>query len=229
MVYAGFFARLAAFLLDWCILLPCLFVLTLPMGLMEMVWGVPVFSTAVLFRFTAKEIVRYCLVLAYFVILTYKKGGTLGKQAMNLKVVMTDGRTPDLFTVFYRECIGKFLSSVILYIGYFLIGADAQKASLHDKLADTRVIYVKKIKVYPVVQRVARPAEYSAAPEQRRPAEYSAAPEQRRPAEYSVAPEQRRPAEYDAEALLHTAEVKPQDDFAVTNMEGTKKDEENGL
>lgn len=154
-VYAGFFARLMAWLIDWCILLPCIFVICLPLNLADMFSGAGLFSTAVLFRFTVKDILKYCLALAYFTIMTYKKGSTVGKMALNLKVVMKDGQNPDLLTVLYRECIGKFLSRVILYVGYIMIGADNEKAALHDKLSDTRVIYAKKIKVYPVVQKTA--------------------------------------------------------------------------
>lgn len=153
-VYAGFFSRLMAWLIDWCILIPCISLLCLPLNLADLLSGAEIFSTAVLFRFTVKDILKYCLALAYFVIMTYKKGATVGKMALNLRVVTKDGENPDLLTVFYRECIGRFLSRVILYVGYFMIGADNEKAALHDKLSDTRVIYAKKIKLYPVVQKM---------------------------------------------------------------------------
>ncbi len=154
-VYAGFFARLAAWLIDWCILTPCIWIICIPFGLSDLISGAGLFSTAVLFRFTLKDILKYVLALAYFVILTYFKGATVGKMAMNLRVVGKDGQNPDLFTVLYRECIGKFLSRITLCIGYFMIGADREKAGLHDKLSDTRVIYAKKIHLYPVVHGTA--------------------------------------------------------------------------
>lgn len=159
-VYAGFFARLAAWLIDWCILIPCIFLICLPFSFADFVSDAGLFSTAVLFRFTLKDILKYILALAYFVILTYYKGATVGKLAMNLRVVGKDGQRPDLFTVLYRECIGKFLSRITLCIGYLMIGADQEKAGLHDKLSDTRVIYAKKIHLYPVVHgTAARPAQ----------------------------------------------------------------------
>jgi uncharacterized RDD family membrane protein YckC len=161
MVYAGFFARLAAYLLDWCILLPCLLILNLPMSLANFAFGTDIFSTAVFFRFTLKDIIQYLCVLAYFVILTYQQGGTIGKRAMNLKVTTKNGDVPDLLTVFYRECVGRFLSRITLFIGYLLIGPDAEKAALHDKLSDTRVVYSKKVKVYPVVQKTEPLADYA--------------------------------------------------------------------
>ena len=53
----------------------------------------------------------------------------------------------------YRETIGKFLSGVIMNIGYIIAGIDSEKRALHDILCDTRVIYAKRVKVIPVQTR----------------------------------------------------------------------------
>ena len=58
-----------------------------------------------------------------------------------------------LFDVVYRETIGKFLSGVIMNIGYIIAGIDSEKRALHDILCDTRVIYAKRVKVIPVQTR----------------------------------------------------------------------------
>lgn len=63
---------------------------------------------------------------------------------MNIKVVNADGGRLSFFQVLYRETIGRFLSGVILGIGYIMIAMDKRKRALHDHLSDTRVIYVHK-------------------------------------------------------------------------------------
>ena len=80
---------------------------------------------------------------------TYHTGTTLGKKALNLRVVRVDDERLTLLTVIYRETIGRFLCALILCVGYLLIGVDKEKRGLHDILCDTRVIYAKKVKVYP--------------------------------------------------------------------------------
>ena len=100
-----------------------------------------------------KDIVLYLLQVIYFILFTYHTGTTLGKRALNLRVIRTDDEEKlDLFTVIYRETIGRFLSGLIICIGYLIIGIDKEKRGLHDILCDTRVIYAKKVKVYPVYQ-----------------------------------------------------------------------------
>ena len=66
----------------------------------------------------------------------------------------------DSIDIVYRETVGKFLSGIFLSIGYILVGLDNEKRALHDILCDTRVIYAKKIKIYPVFQKPIPPAPY---------------------------------------------------------------------
>ena len=55
------------------------------------------------------------------------RGGTDGSQ-------LTYGRAAK------REVLGKFVSSILLGIGYLMVAFDSQKQGLHDKIADTYVI-----------------------------------------------------------------------------------------
>ena len=72
---------------------------------------------------------------------------------MNLRVVSAEnGGELKLLDVVYRETIGRFLCSLSVGIGYMVAGWDGQKRGFHDMLCDTRVIYAKRIKVYPVYQ-----------------------------------------------------------------------------
>jgi uncharacterized RDD family membrane protein YckC len=76
----------------------------------------------------------------YYIFTQWKFGKTLGKTALRLALVSSEtyGR-PDLWTVFFRETFGKFLS-VISGIGSLLVFGK-KHLPLHDRLADTEVIY----------------------------------------------------------------------------------------
>ena len=135
---APFFPRAAAYLLDRLILGAVLFVprLTLLFGSL----GGESLSRAVLFRFSAADVVLWLLGAAYFVLLTALSGSTLGKKAMGLTVVDLNGERPGFLTVLHRETWARYLSS-ILCIGYFLCLADPENGALHDRICDTRVVY----------------------------------------------------------------------------------------
>ena len=67
-------------------------------------------------------------------------GGTPGKMACGLKIIRSDGSA-----LSYGRAIGRYfatmLSSFTLGIGYLMVAFDDEKRALHDRVADTRVIY----------------------------------------------------------------------------------------
>jgi len=70
-----------------------------------------------------------------------RTGGTIGKHILGIKVVKVENmEVIGMGTALLRETIGKFLSSVILNIGYLMILWDKRKQALHDKVVDTIVI-----------------------------------------------------------------------------------------
>lgn len=150
---AGFWVRAAAYVIDSVIVFFGLLIVRLIMsGVMSMTEGTA-FSGGILFQYTLKDIALYLVQVLYFILCTYLTGTTLGKRAMNLRVVSEEGGKLTLLNVVYRETVGRFLSGIILYIGYIIAGIDPQKRALHDILCDTRVIYARRVKVYPVYQR----------------------------------------------------------------------------
>lgn len=149
--FAGFWVRLAAYCLDSLIVFAGLLVVRIFMsGIMAALKGTPLGGN-LLFSYSLKDIVLYGFQVLYFILCTYLTGTTLGKKAMNLRIVSVDGRLT-LTDVVYRETIGRFLCSLSMGIGYIIAGIDREKRGIHDMLCDTRVIYAKKIKVYPVYQ-----------------------------------------------------------------------------
>ena len=171
--YAGFWVRLAAYCIDSVIVFAGLLVVRLFLsGITAVVEGTA-FGGNVLFHYTLKDIILYVFHVLYFILCTYLTGTTLGKRAMNLRVVSADwGQRLSLLDVVYRETVGRVLCSLSIGIGYIIVGFDGEKRGIHDMLCDTRVIYAKKIKVFPVYQMpkgYPGPQGYGAAPGQMPP------------------------------------------------------------
>ena len=85
-------------------------------------------------------LIQTALGLAYEVYFLTAKGATLGKIALGLKVVRTDG-APISMGLAAGRFFASWLSGITLMIGYIIAAFDVEKRSLHDRLCDTRVIY----------------------------------------------------------------------------------------
>lgn len=152
--YAGFWVRLGAYIIDSIVVFAGLLVVRFVMWMGMSVFDGELFSGRILFQYTLKDIVLYAAQVLYFILCTYYTGTTLGKRAMNLRVIHADEtKKLSFLNVVYRETVGRFLSGIILGIGYIMIGIDKEKRGLHDFLCDTRVVYGRKVKVYPVYRQ----------------------------------------------------------------------------
>lgn len=140
-VYAGFFTRLAAFLIDSLLVGLVLLCIRVPFGILRLTAEDLFLFRPVLFTFNVLDIFYYLLHLGYFVLMTYYCSATVGKYLMKLKVVDVKGEKLSFMSVLVRESVGKYLSAFIVYIGYLMAGIDSRKQGLHDKIADTCVIY----------------------------------------------------------------------------------------
>jgi uncharacterized RDD family membrane protein YckC len=67
---------------------------------------------------------------------------TPGKMAFGLKVVRPDGGRLTYGRAFGRH-FAEMLSGLTLYIGYLIAAFDDERRTLHDRLADTRVVRTK--------------------------------------------------------------------------------------
>ena len=156
--YAGFWVRLAAYVIDSAIVAIGLLVVRLAwIGVGALISGT-ILDGNVLFHYSLKDIVLYIFKVMYFVLLTWCTGTTNGKRLMNLRVVPADRNEKLSFVdVLYRETIGRFLCGISIWIGYIIVGIDKEKRGFHDMLCDTRVVYEKKVKMYPEYQSAAGP------------------------------------------------------------------------
>jgi len=80
--------------------------------------------------------------IAYTTFFHGKWGATLGKMACGLKVVTPEG-APISYARSFGRSMAEILSGLVCYIGYIIAGFDSQKRSLHDHIANTRVIRVR--------------------------------------------------------------------------------------
>ena len=79
--------------------------------------------------------------LSYFIYYPASKyQGTFGKQMLGLIIVDRDGSQLSLGRSFLRF-IGTIISSIILYLGFIMIGFTEKKQGLHDMISTTYVVY----------------------------------------------------------------------------------------
>lgn len=76
----------------------------------------------------------------YEVMMIRYYGATLGKMAVGVKVVRSDGSGIS-WGISIARYFMKIVSGFILAIGYIIAGFDSEKRALHDRVCDTRVIY----------------------------------------------------------------------------------------
>lgn len=153
--YAAFWVRFAAYAIDSAVVFAGLLIVRLIFAGISLAGGGAITGTDILFHYSLKDMVLYGLKVLYFITFTYLTGTTLGKKAMNLRVV---SKNPEekltLLNVVYRETVGRFLCSLPVNIGYIVAGIDSEKRGFHDMLCDTRVVYQKKIKPWMVQPKV---------------------------------------------------------------------------
>lgn len=140
-LYAGFLVRLWAYIID-CVIVGCAtLIIRIPMFFISILFPESIFLKHILFKFSIVDIVIYLGTVTYFILMTYYYGSTIGKKAMKIKVCKDNNERLSIIDIIYRETIGRYLSGLILGIGYIFIAFDNRKRALHDMLCDTIVVY----------------------------------------------------------------------------------------
>ncbi|GGK34442.1 RDD family protein [Salinarimonas ramus] len=86
------------------------------------------------------NIIGFGVTWLYFAVMeSSSMQGTLGKRALGLKVVNSEGGRIGFGRATGRY-FAKAISALILFIGYFMAGWTRGKRALHDMIADTYVI-----------------------------------------------------------------------------------------
>lgn len=154
--YAGFWLRFVAFLIDsiilnmltWILIIPLLGAVGIGIGastdgfdFSNMTEGDAIaIATAVMGAIFAGGLIGMVVNVIYFALMESSKyQATLGKMALGIKVTTTEGARIDLVKSIIRQ-IGKYVSGVILMIGYIMAAFTDKKQALHDMIASTLVV-----------------------------------------------------------------------------------------
>ena len=121
--YMGFWIRLAAFLIDGILLTIVNF-----------------FIQAVLGDSLPVSLFNLAINFGYGVVMIAWRGQTVGKMIVGIQVVDANGNIPGIGAVLLREIVGKFLSTIALFLGYLWVAWDKDKRGWHDHLGGTYVV-----------------------------------------------------------------------------------------
>lgn len=130
---AGFWMRVVATMLDGLIVFVLQFALSFLLAAAGSAAGIGDISGLIM-------LFGYVLSFAYYIVFTGYCGQTPGKMALRIKVIRTDGSQISYGRAAFREVVAKFISGIILGIGYLMVAFDEQKQGLHDRMSDTYVI-----------------------------------------------------------------------------------------
>jgi len=134
LIYAGFWIRLYAKILDWIICAIILSILPVPPlndGSVIMVSNQLYISLI--------EVLRWCIPAIYTVIFLVHYQATPGKMAFSLQVVSAHGQQ-----LTYGMALARFfcelISMFLFFMGYMIAIIDPQKRTLHDRICGTFVV-----------------------------------------------------------------------------------------
>jgi uncharacterized RDD family membrane protein YckC len=125
LVYAGFWVRTGAYIIDAILLGVVDYILDLALSLQQ------VQSTGI----------SLVMGLVYFGIMeSSERQATLGKMAVGIKVGNASGEQISITNALGRY-LSKIISGLVLFIGFMMAGWDEKHQALHDKIANTYVFY----------------------------------------------------------------------------------------
>lgn len=128
--YAGFWVRFLAYLIDGVVY----YIIAL---IALMIIGIDMMSMT---PDPTASLVQILIGLAYWVGFWSWKAATPGKMALGLVVVDGETGEPKGVGGYVLRYIGYFVSSIILGIGFIMIGLTDRKRGLHDMIAGTVVV-----------------------------------------------------------------------------------------
>ncbi|WP_313344503.1 RDD family protein [Stenotrophomonas sp.] len=142
-VYAGFWKRVAAYLVDYVLLTVTSAIVG---GIIGAVLGVAMSSggsSGSAIEMAAQGVgmlLGIGIGVAYYAAFHSSKGGaTLGKMVVGIKVVRSDGERISVLRAIGRY-FAAMLSGLILCIGYLMAAFTDRKQTLHDMICDTVVV-----------------------------------------------------------------------------------------
>jgi uncharacterized RDD family membrane protein YckC len=139
--YGGFWIRFVAYIIDGILL-------NIVFGILSFVTGVSLipahFSTMdaadALATMGKAQLVSLVITWLYFALMeSSARGATVGKMVVGLRVVTDQGNRLSFLNATGRF-FAKFLSALLLFIGFIMVAFTDRKRGLHDIIAGTLVI-----------------------------------------------------------------------------------------
>ena len=135
-MYAGFWKRFAAVIIDSTIVYGIIFVLMTILGYGEMTEG----PKAAIVNIALLNLLSFVIYVLYWSLFESSRlQATPGKMALGIKVADINGERVSFGRALGRN-LGKIISGLTLNIGYVMAGFTIRKQALHDKMADCLVI-----------------------------------------------------------------------------------------
>lgn len=142
--YGGFWIRLVAYLIDAILL-------NIAFGIIGAVVGISLIPAdpakmdpmEVLSSMSGFQLVALVVTWLYFALMeSSPRGATVGKMVVGLRVVTEQGQRLTFLNATGRF-FAKFISAIILFIGYLMVAFTDRKRGLHDIIAGTLVVKVR--------------------------------------------------------------------------------------
>ena len=138
--YVGFWSRFIAALIDAIVVGVFVFIGMILSFVLGIVIGGVSEDAGTLIFVLSYGVTTILSILYYPYMEASESQATIGKQMLGMKVVDLDGNRITFMKAFIRSPIGKFLSGIILYLGFLIIGFHSRKQGLHDMIAGTYVV-----------------------------------------------------------------------------------------
>ncbi|WP_416151499.1 RDD family protein [Salipaludibacillus sp. HK11] len=133
-LYAGFWMRVWAYLVD-------LFVVSSLNGILLVPLFLAIDVNLSIGIFTVGGVISTIVAFTYFTLMTKYFRQTLGKQLLGIKVYSYKNEDLTWMDVVFREIIGRYLhqSIVITNILYLFVAFSPEKRGIHDRIGNTFV------------------------------------------------------------------------------------------
>ena len=131
--YGGFWLRVVAYIIDAIIL-------AIPTAIIGSILGAGLMSGGAFGFNPGTNIASVIISWLYFAFMeSSERGATLGKMAVGLRVVTDQGQRLSFANATGRY-FAKFISAIILGIGFIMVAFTDRKRGLHDMIAGTLVV-----------------------------------------------------------------------------------------
>lgn len=135
-VYAGFWMRFWAYLLDLLVIASLNRIIVYPI--------VKAFDIPESSFISVQAIATGAVFFVYFALMTKFLNQTLGKMVFGIKVISSRGEHLSWGTIIFREVVGRFISKTFFGIVYLWVAFSPEKQGVHDYFAETWVIHTNK-------------------------------------------------------------------------------------